>query len=185
MEHPPGRSGDQRIGRRFFPVHVLWLRHALVALDLGELGETTVIGFVTPNLERGRVHRIAAVLDPLAITVPLAAVHYHFVAHFDVGHVLADRVDDAGRVAAADVEVFRLAALVTGSDDIDRKAEARPDVVVVDSRRHHVHQHFVVGDGRGIHHFLLKRLRRLAETVRADQPGVHFLRNFAQGRPIT
>jgi hypothetical protein len=184
MQHSPGGRRDQRVGCRFFPVHVLWLRHALMALDSCELGKTAEIGFVTPDFERRRVHRIAATLDPRAVAVPLAAMHYHFVTDLDVGNVLADGVNDAGSIAATDVEVLGFATLVASGDDVHRDTQCRPDVVVVDSRCHDIHQHFVIGDRRGIDDFLLKRLGWLAKALRTDQPGIHFLRNFAQRRSV-
>ena len=73
-------------------------------------------------------------------------MHHHFVADLDVGHVLADLVDDTGRIAAADMEVFGFAVLVACGNNIDGNAHGRPNVVVVDARRHHVNQHFVIGD---------------------------------------
>jgi hypothetical protein len=90
MQHPPGGGRDQRIRRRLFPGHVLGLGHALLGLYPGELGKTAIIGFVTPDLEGRRVHRIAAFLDPLAIAAVLTAMHHHFVTDLDVGDILAD-----------------------------------------------------------------------------------------------
>ena len=49
-------------------------------------------------------------------------MHHHFIADLDVGDPLADLVDDAGGVAAADVEIFLFTGFVTGTDDIDRNA---------------------------------------------------------------
>jgi hypothetical protein len=109
VQHPPGGGADQGVGRGFLPGHVLGLGHALLGLDLGELGEAAPVGLVAPDPEGGRVHRVAAALDPDgAVRLPLAAVHDDLVADLDVGDVLADLVDDAGGVAAADVEGGRL-----------------------------------------------------------------------------
>ena len=122
VQHAPGGGRDQGVGCGFFPVHVLGLGHALLGLNLGELGEAAPVGFVTPDAEGRRVHGIAAALDPSTVAAVLAAVHHDFVAHLDVGHVLADFVDDAGGVAAADVEVFGFAGFVAGADDVDWNA---------------------------------------------------------------
>jgi hypothetical protein len=54
------------------------------------------------------------------------------VTHLDVGDASADGVDDAGGVAAADVEAGSVALLFAGLDDVDGDAEGGPDVVVVD-----------------------------------------------------
>lgn len=69
----------------------------------------------------------------------------HLVADLEMGHILADLVDNAAGVAAADVEALRLASLVACADHIHGDAQAGPDVVVVDAGRHHVDQHLVVG----------------------------------------
>ena len=112
-------------------------------------------------------------------------MHDHFVAHLDVGDVLAHCVDNAGRIATANVEILGLAGLVASADHIDGNTHSRPDVVVVDYCRHHVNEDLVVGNRRRIHYFLLERCCRLAKALGANQPGVHLFRNFAQGRPIT
>ncbi len=182
VQHAIRGRADQDVGRGLFPVHVLGLRHALVRLDLGELGEAAVVGLVSPDPERRRVHRVVAGLDPRAVAAPHAAVDDDLVADLHVGDVLADLVDDARGIAAADVEILRLAGLVARLDDVDRDAERGPDVIVVDAGRHDVDEALVVRDVGDLDHFLLERLHGLTEPLPADQPGVHLLWNFTERR---
>jgi hypothetical protein len=190
VQHAPRCGRDEGVGRGGLPGHVLGLGHALLGLDLGELGEAAPVGLVAPDPEGRGVHRVAAALTDGQVRGPLAAVHDDLVADLDVGDVLADLVDDAGGVAAADVEglAAEVAAgvpLVAGADDIDRDAEAGPDVVVVDPGRHDVDEHLVVGDVGDVDDLLLEGLHRRAEPLRADQPGVHLLGDLSEGRHLT
>ena len=113
-----------------------------------------------------------------------AAMDDHLVADLDVGDVLADGVDDARGVAAADVEVFLLTGLVARLDDVDRDAEGGPDIVVVDPGGHDVDQGFVVGDLGNRDHLLLEADHGFAEPFRTDQPGVHVCRDDAERRRL-
>ena len=182
VQHSPGGGGDQHVGSRLLPGHVLRLGHALVRLHPGELSETAVVGLVAPNAERGRVHRIVAGDHPGILRIPGGAVDHDLIADFHVLDVLADLVDDARGIRAADVEVFLLARLLPGLDDIDRDAEGGPDVVVIDARRHDVDQHLVVLDRGDVDDLLLERRRRLTEPTLADQPRVHLRRHLAERR---
>ena len=107
---------------------------------------------------------------------------HHLVADLEVGDILADLVDNAAGVAAADVKILRLASLVAGRDDIDRHAQPGPDVVVVDARRHDVDQRLVVSRFGHVDHLHLPGLGRLAEAIGAHRPGVHLRRHIAQRR---
>ena len=100
----------------------------------------------------------------------------------DVRDVRTDAPDDPGGIGAADVVVERVSALLAGADDIDRRAEAGPDVVVVHARGHHVDEHVIGADLRGIHDFHLESLVGLAETGLADDLGVHARRHMAEWR---
>ena len=115
--------------------------------------------------------------DPVALelrkAVPGAAVDDHFVAHLDVGDILAGLVHDTRGVTATDVKVFLLSLLVAGLDDVDGNAQGGPYVVVVDPRGHDINQDLIVCAFRYIDHFLLERLGRFAESLFANQPGVH------------
>ena len=83
------------------------LRHALVRLHLRELREAAPVGLVAPDAGTRGEHRIVARHHLRVVGVPQAAVDDDLVADLDVRDVLADGVDDAGGVAAADVEVRR------------------------------------------------------------------------------
>src|SRR5215467_4826921 len=95
------------------------------------------------------------------------------VSDSDVPDVLPDGPDDAGAVAAARVEILGLALSLALGDDIDRRPEGGPDVVVVDPGRHDVDQHLVGADARRLEHLALPRVARLAEASLTDGVGVH------------
>src|SRR4029453_3662308 len=48
-EHPVGGRGAQQEAAGFFPGEPLRLRHALMALAAGELGEASVVGLIAPD----------------------------------------------------------------------------------------------------------------------------------------
>src|SRR5262249_9226214 len=124
-------------------------------------------------------------LDPGIVRSPPAGVDDDLVAGLDVGHVLTDRPHDAGAVAAAGVEVLGLAAALPLRDHVERIAERRPDVVVVDPRRHHVDENVLRADGRRGDDLALPRVARLTEAVLADEVRVHLLRHLAERRSLT
>ena len=106
-EHPVGGRADERRRRRLLPGQVVGLRHALVPLGDRELPEGAVVGaVVAPDVRARRDHRVLARLDPRVVALPPAVVDHDLVADLHVVDVLADRVDDPGGVAAADVEVL-------------------------------------------------------------------------------
>ena len=90
--------------------------------------------------ERG----VQALGDLRVVVVPHAAVQDDLVAGPDVVTSASDGLDDAGGVAAAEVEaglVTALAPLLVQADDVDGNAEGGPDVVVVHARGHDVDEH--------------------------------------------
>ena len=98
---------------------------------------------------------------------------HDLVAGLPLGHALADLPDDAGGVGAADVVAELLVVAV--AEDRDRLAERRPDVVEVDARGHHPHDHL---EGAGLRHVDLLDLEgvgRLALALLPDHPGGHLL----------
>ena len=101
-----------------------------MGLDAGELGEASPSCVSKPQMRKLLLkRRVAAGDDEGVVCVPHAAVQDDLVADLDVGDVGADGVDDAGGVAAADVEallVAGVARLLVHADDVDRHAEARP-----------------------------------------------------------
>jgi hypothetical protein len=58
-------------------------------------------------------------------------VHHHFIADLDVGDVLADLVDDAGSVAAADMEGLGFAGLVAFQKEVVTTPTIADDEVLV------------------------------------------------------
>ncbi len=179
-EHPVRGRPDERVRGGRLPGEVLGPGHTLVGLHLRELGEAPPVRLVAPYPEGRRVHRIDACLHHRTVAAPHAAVNDDFVPFPGPRDVLADLVDDARRVAPADVEVFLLAGLLARRDDVNRHSERRPDIVVVDSRRHHVDEHFVVGDLRCFHDFELEALCRWAETLFSHGERVHPGRDMAE-----
>ena len=173
-QHAIGGRERQRVAGRLFPGEMLRLRHQLARLHAAELRERAVRRLVAPDALRGREQRIAAVAV-LVVAVVLIAVDDDLVADLPALHLAADRPDDAGRVGARDV--IRILVPV---DRRDRLAEPGPDAVVVHARRHHEHQHLVVGDRPGRQHLDLQRGLRRPVALLADRPRVHLLRHVAR-----
>ena len=107
-----------------------------MGLDLRELGERAPARVVAPHSEARREARVLPREHPRIIGIPLAGVHDDAVTDRDVRHAVADRVDEAGRIRADDVEVGRLAPSRLGLRDVDGDAPGRPDVVEVDAGGH-------------------------------------------------
>ena len=154
------------------------LRHQLARLHAAELRERAVRRLVAPDALRGREQRIAAIAV-LVVAVVLIAVDDDVVADLPAPHLLADRPDDAGRVGARDV-----IGILVAVDRRDRRAEPGPDAVVVHARRHHEHEHLVVGDLPGRQHLDLERGLRRAVALLADRPGIHLLRHVPERRDL-
>ena len=109
-------------------------------------------------------------------------VDHDLVADLDVGDVLAGGVDDAGEVAPADVEVVGLTGLLMGGDLVHGVAPGRPDVVVVDARRHDGDEDFVGADGGHVDHLGGEGGLGRAVAALADDLGVHLPGYPADGR---
>ena len=100
------------------------------------------------------------------------------VAGLPAGDALADLPDDPRGVGAADV--VAVLGVVAVAEDRDRLAERRPDVVEVDARRHHAHDH-LEGAGLGDLDLLdLEGVLGLALALLADHPGGHRLGQLAR-----
>src|SRR5439155_845008 len=112
--------------------------------------------------------------------VPLPAVDDHVVANTDAVDVLADRIDDAGSVAAPDVKVVRLAELGVGPGDVHRYAPSRPHVVVVDPCCHDQDQRIGGSKARDLDLLDLERVLRLAVALRSNDLSEHPGRHLAQ-----
>ncbi len=166
-QHAIGGGEGQRVAGALFPGQVLGARHQLPALHLGELGEGAVRRLVAPDALRGREHRVAAVAL-LVVAVILVAMDDDLVAHLPALHLGADRPDDAGGVGAGDV-ILGLVHV----ERRDRLAQAGPDAVVIDARRHHEHDHLVGIGHRGRHHLDLHALLGRAMALAPDRPGIH------------
>ena len=175
-QHAIGGGERQRVAGRLLPRQMRGLRHELARLHAAELRERAVRRLVTPDALRGRQQRIAAVAV-LVVAVVLIAVDDDLVADLPAPHLGADRPDHAGGVGAGDVE-----RMLVDVERRDRHAEAGPDAVVVDARRHHVDQHLVLADRPGRHHFELHGGFRRAVALLADRPGVHLFGHMAERR---
>ena len=77
-----------------------------------------------------------------------------------------------------------MVGVLVAVDRRDRLAEAGPDAVVVDARRHHQHQHVVAVERPGRHDLDLHRLLRRPVALLADRPGVHLRRHVAERRNL-
>ncbi len=111
-------------------------------------------------------------------------MHDDFVADVPVPDVGTGLIDDARRVGAADVEVFRFAGPVANANDVDGRTEAGPDIVVVDACRHDVHEHVVRADFRHVDDLRLERLAGLPEAGLADELRVHPRRDVPERRHL-
>ena len=126
-QHPVRGRAHQRRARGFFPGQVRRLGHALMRLHAGELREAAPVGFVAPDFERRIVHRIVAVADRCANPIPDAAMNHDAVADLDVVHVVPDRIDDARRVAAADMKIRMIVlGFLARADHVNRRCRAPP-----------------------------------------------------------
>jgi len=155
-------------------------------LHAGELREAAPVGFVTPDFEGRVVHRIVAVADGGGVAIPYAAMNDDAVADLDVVHVVAGRIDDTRRVAAADVEIRMIVLrFLTRADHVDRRAEGGPHIVEIDPGGHHVDEHFVGLDLRDCNFFNFEGVVGVAEAVRADNLRVHLLGHHADRRHLS
>src|SRR5262249_29242646 len=145
-QHAVGGGTDQHVGRGRLPGEMLRLGQALVRLRAGELREAAEAGLVAPDAEAPAEHRIAAPLHDRIVRAPHAAVDDDLVADLHVPDRAAHLPDDPGGVAAADVEaggVGKVGILRPRLGHVDRYAERRPYVVVVDAGGHHPDEHLV------------------------------------------
>ena len=181
-QHPVGCRGAKQVAARLLPGQVLRAGLALVRLRLRELAVGAVVGLVAPDAGRGRQHRILAREHPRVVRLPPAGMDHHLVAGPDVRDLRANRLDDAGAVAAAGMEIFRLALAHPLLDDVDRVTERRPDIVVVDARRHDIDEHLVGLERRNRNDLMLPGVLRFAEPVLAHEEGMHRLGHFAERR---
>ena len=185
-QHAIGRRRAEEIGGRRFPGQPRRLGNALMRLRAGELAIAAVVGLVAPDAGAFRQHRVAPRQHPGIVRLPPAAVDHHLVARLDRFHVLADRPDDPGAVAAAGVEVFLLAQrLLAFPDNIDRPAQRRPYVVVIDAGRHHVDEDLVVADLRGGKNLALPGGPRRAESILPHGERMHARRHLPERRTLT
>ena len=110
-EHAVRGGADQHVRGRCRPGQAGRLGQQLMRLHERVLREAAPVGLVAPDPRARRDDRVAAGGDPRVGGIPHAAVRDDLVADADVVDALADRPDDAGGVAAADVEVLGLARL--------------------------------------------------------------------------
>ena len=103
---------------------------------------------------------------------------HDLVARLPLGDALADLPDDPGGVRAADV--VAVLGVVAVAEDRDGLSERGPDVVEVDARGHHPHDHL---EGAGLGHLDLLDLEGvlgLALALLPDHPGGHLLGQLAR-----
>src|ERR1700730_1963024 len=99
-------------------------------------------------------------------------------ADLETGDAVAERPDDAGGVAAPDVEILGLSRPLALGDDVDRDAARRPDVVEVDARGHHGDQHLTRPWSGGVDLLDLEGIPRVAKAILADHLCNHARRNL-------
>src|SRR5437867_5744396 len=184
-EHPVRGGGAEEEASGLLPGQPRRLRHALVGLRARELGEAPVVGLITPDARALGEHRILARAHPGIVGTPRAAVPDDLGADLDVLHFAPDRPDDPRAVAATGVEVFGLACPLALGDNVERRAERGPHVVVVDAGGHHVDQHLVGAERRRGDDFPPPGVAWRAEAVLTHDVGVHPLRHFAERRSFT
>jgi len=178
VEHPVGGRAGERGRRGLLPREVIGLRQALVGLNLAELRERPPARVVAPDAERRREAGVAPRRDPRVVQVPLPGVHDDTVADLHVRHLGADRVHDARRVRADDVEVGGLAPASLRLRHVDRDAAGRPHVVEVHARSHDHHERVLRAELGDLDDLVADRVARLPEPVGPDELGVHLPRNL-------
>ena len=109
---------------------------------------------------------------------------HDLVADRQSGHRVANFVDDARGVGAANVKGLGLPRLLACGDHVLRHPGGGPHVVVVHAGGHHVDQHFVRPDVRDIDDFLSEAIDWFPEAVRANYPSVHLRRHIPQWRRV-
>ena len=184
VEHAIRGRAHEHVGGGGLPREMRRLRQTLVRLYLRELREAPPVGLVAPDPERRAEHRILAGLGEGAITIPLAAMDHDGIADLQVGDVMTDLVHNARRIGTADVKILARAGLLPRLDDVDGTPDRRPDVVVVDSRGHHIDQHLVRRKRRHFDLLDAKGLRRRAEPFLADELRKHPARHLADRRHL-
>ncbi len=183
---PVGGGGGDDEAAGVLPGQGGGLGVALVLVDQGVLRERAVVGLVAPGLEGLGPQRVGAQADVLGGLVPLGARHDDLVADLHVLDALADGPDDAGAVGAADVEVLGGAEhLLPHPDHVDRRAERRPHVVVVDAGGHDVHQHLAAARPGRVDDLGAKGLLRLSEAVLPNDRRIHPFRDFTERRNLS
>ncbi len=183
-QHAVGGGGAEQEAARGLPGEARGLGDALVRLRPRELAVAAVVGLIAPDARGFGQHRVLAREHPRVVRAPPAAVHDDLVADLDVLDVLADRPHDARAVAAAGVEILRLAELLPLRNHVEGLAQGGPHVVVVDARCHHVDQHLVGADGGRGQHLALPGVAGRAEAVLPHRERVHALRDFSEGRLV-
>ena len=108
-----------------------------MALSNAELPEGPEIRVVAPDGCRRCDHGILTCFDPRIVRIPPPGMRYDFVTDSDACDFVTDGVHHSGRIAPSDVEVVRVAALLTSRDDIYRDAAGCPHIVEVDTGCHY------------------------------------------------
>jgi hypothetical protein len=111
-------------------------------------------------------------------------VHDDVVADAHVGHALADRVHDPGRVRAHDMEVRRLAPARLRLRHVHGHTTRRPHVVEVHTRRHDHHERLTRADLGNLDHLVADRVLRVAIAFGAHELRVHRGRHLAERREL-
>jgi hypothetical protein len=70
-------------------------------------------------------------------------------------------------------------------NNIDWVPECRPDIVIVDARRHNVDEDFVIPDLRRRQHFTFPRVARLTEPGLSHDKSMHLRWNDAERRTLS
>ena len=181
-EHPVGGAARECRRGCLLPRQVIGLRHALVVLDLRELGHRSPAGVVAPDAEARGQPRVASRAHPRVLRIPLPRVHGDRIADRDVAHRRPDRVDDAAGVGPDDVEVGRLAPSRLGLRHIDRHTSCSPYVIEVHARGHRRDEHVVGAELRHVDHLVPDRVRRVTEAVGSHDHRVHPRRHLTSRR---
>lgn len=163
-QHPVCGSPHEHVTCGFGPTQAFRFRQALLGLDDGELGETAVIGFVSPNALARCERGIASCQNVRIGGVQLTAMRDDPIPHGNGRNPLANRPDDSRGIASSNVVIFRTTGFGSFLYDVYGFSQGCPNVVIVHSRGHDAEKDFSRSRERGRHNFLFKGVNRPAES---------------------
>jgi hypothetical protein len=110
---------------------------------------------------------------------------YDLIPDRDALHFTSDGIDDARRIAPANVEVVWFASLLASGDDVYRDTAGSPNVVEVDARGHYPEEDFIRTEVWNVDNLGLERRPGITEPGLSYDLGVHLGWNLTDGWQLT